>query len=164
MKMFVKYGGGFTDSKSKTAPEKVEEGRLEEEDMTAVGPSHPQEALGGGGWNLWVYGTLEAIPALREDKNIQHGAQKNTGEGGSVPHRCSLKVLPGRQAQITEAVQLRSRITGEQVGLLCLIASAGGSLPSYKKVLGFILCNFFFSWKENSMNSPRLQMAPSSGW
>lgn len=133
----------YWQQQSKTAPEKVEEGRLEEEDMTAVGPSHPQEALGGGGWNLWVYGTLEAIPTPREDKNIQHRAQRNAGEGGSVPHRCSLKVLPGRQAQITEAVQLRSRITGEQVGLLSLIASAGGSLPSYKKVLGFILCNFF---------------------
>lgn len=91
-----------------------------------------------------MYGTPEAIPAPRENKNIQHRAQRNTDEGGSVPHRCSLKVLLGRQAQITEAVQLRSRIIGEQVGLLSLIASAGGSLPSYKKVLGFILCNFFF--------------------
>lgn len=70
----------------------------------------------------------------------------------------------GETAQITEAVRLGSGITGEQVGLLSLTASAGGSLPSYKKALGFILCNFFFSWKENSMNSPRLQMAPSSGW
>lgn len=82
-----------------------------------------------------------------------------------MQHRCSLKVLLGRRAQITEAVRLGSGITGEQVELLSLTASAGGSLPSYKKALGFILCNFFFfSWKENSMNSPRLQMAPSSGW
>lgn len=61
-----------------------------------------------------------------------------------MQHRCSLKVLLGRRAQITEAVQLGSRITGDQVGLLSLTASAGGSLPSYKKALGFILCNFFF--------------------
>lgn len=81
-----------------------------------------------------------------------------------MQHRCSLKVLLGRRAQITEAVRLGSGITGEQVELLSLTASAGGSLPSYKKALGFILCNFFFPWKENSMNSPRLQMAPSSGW
>lgn len=46
----------------------MEEGRLEEEDMIAVGPNHPQEALRGGGCNLWVYRPLEAIPAPKEDK------------------------------------------------------------------------------------------------
>lgn len=90
---------------------------------------------------IWAPG---GHPRPQRGQNIQHRAQRNIGEGQSVPHRCSLKVLPGRQAQITEAVQLRSRITGKQVGLLSPTASAGSSLPSYKKALGFILCNFFF--------------------
>lgn len=84
-------------------------------------------------------------PHPQGGQNMQHRAQKNTGEGGSVSHSHSTQMLPEASAG-EMGPDHRSSATQNQDNRKAgsLIASAGGSLPSYKKAMGFILCNLFF--------------------
>lgn len=60
-----------------------------------------------------VYWPLQGIPTPREDKTSNTELRRMLVRAGlcltATVHRCFLKVLLGRWAQITEAVQLRNQ-------------------------------------------------------